>query len=286
VIIPIDKCPAPYALCLEPRQCPSPDYWAETYSYKGQNKTLSRDPKHNEGIISPVKGKRDPRIGPDALMVMIPSELKYLVSKANAQKVPFHDMSLYNLYQTREETVSRITLSGPFLGAPHATIAMEKLIVLGAKRIWVLGWCGSLQHYLPTGHVVIPTSAASEEGTSAHYPIPDRALESNAKLNTMLEQALKQKGLPFSSGPVWTTDAVYRETLDKVRAYQNQGILAVEMEMSALMTVAIYRSVSMAGLLVVSDELFDLTWRPGFSDPLLKRNSRAAGQILLRLASC
>ena len=248
--------------------------------------TLSTKTKHQEGIIYPVRGKNDPKIGPDALMVMIPSELKALVLKTNAKKIPFRDMSLYNLYQTSEKTGSRLTLSGPFLGAPHAVIAMEKLIVLGAKRFWVLGWCGSLQHDLRTGHVVIPTKAASEEGTSPHYPIHERAPESNTKLNSMLEQALKQQELPFSSGTVWTTDAVYRETPDKVRAHQKQGVLAVEMEMSALMTVAIYRSVSMAGLLVVSDELFDLKWRPGFSNPLLKRNSRAAGKILLRLATC
>lgn len=64
----------------------------------------------------------------------------------------------------------------------------------------------------------------------------------------------------------------------------DQGILAVEMEISALMTVAIYRSIAMAGLLVVSDELFQLKWRPGFSNSLLKKSSRAAGKVLLRLA--
>jgi len=48
--------------------------------------------------------------------------------------------------------------------------------------------------------------------------------------------------------------------------------------------VAAYRSVSLAGLLVVSDELFDLKWRPGFSDPLLKKNTRLAGELLLRLS--
>ena len=31
------------------------------------------------GIIQPVRGKRDPTLGPDALMVLIPSELEYLV---------------------------------------------------------------------------------------------------------------------------------------------------------------------------------------------------------------
>ena len=80
---------------------------------------------------------------------------------------------------------------------------------------------------------------------------------------------------------VWTTDAPYRETPNKVLAYQQQGVLAVEMEMSALMTLAVYRGVSMAGLLVVSDELFEMKWKPGFSNPLLKKNSRAAARALL-----
>jgi uridine phosphorylase len=162
-------------------------------------------------------------------------------------------------------------------------MAMEKLIVLGAKRIWALGWCGSLQHQLPIGHLLIPTDAISEEGTSGHYPIGKRACKSDPALNHMLEQAMKQRGMSFSMGAVWTTDAPYRETAAKVKNYRARGILAVEMEFSALMTVALYRAVALGGLLVVSDELFDLKWRPGFSDPLLKKASRAAGKVLLDL---
>ena len=30
VMIPVDKCPAPYAPCLAPRQYASPEYWADT----------------------------------------------------------------------------------------------------------------------------------------------------------------------------------------------------------------------------------------------------------------
>ncbi len=240
---------------------------------------------HDRGIIYPIKGKREPNVGPDVLMVMISSELAHLVQFAKAQEVPFNNMNLFHLYQTRGEAEEiPLTLSGPFFGAPQAVIAMEKLIVLGAKRIWVLGWCGSLQPGLQTGHLVIPTAAISEEGTSTHYPIFDMPLESDPQLNRTLEEALKQHGLSFSKGPVWTTDAVYRETPDKVKAYQAQGLLAVEMEVSALMTLAIFRSVAMAGLLVVSDELSDLKWRPGFSSPLLKENSRAAGEVLVKVA--
>ena len=57
------------------------------------------------------------------------------------------------------------------------------------------------------------------------------------------------------------------------------------MEISALMTIALYRSIAIAGLLVVSDEIFDFRWRPGFSNPLVKRNSHAAGKVLLSLAN-
>ncbi|HBF42564.1 MAG TPA: hypothetical protein DDW42_02825 [Desulfobacteraceae bacterium] len=240
--------------------------------------------KKYSGIIRPVRGKNEPSVGPDALMVMIPSDLKYLVQEAEAEQVSFNDINFYHLYQKRDGNRPLLTLSGPFLGAPHAVIAMEKLIVLGAKRIWVLGWCGSLQRNLRTGHIIIPSTAIPEEGTSGHYSISDQSPQSDARLNSMLEESLRQRNLPFSTGSVWTTDALYRETSEKVKAYQDQGVLAVEMEISALMTVSLYRSTAMAGLLVVSDELFDLKWRPGFSNPLLKRNSHSAGKILLDLA--
>jgi uridine phosphorylase len=238
----------------------------------------------SEGIIRPVKGRRDPQLGPDALMVMLPSELKHLVRKARAAEVAFSNTPLYKLYRTEKAPGPSITLAGPFMGAPHAVIGLEKLIALGAKTILVLGWCGSLQPDLKVGDLVIPDRAISEEGTSQHYPLPHGAPRSDSRLNRMLEISLEEQDLAFTKGEIWTIDAIYRETPEKVKAYQKKGVLAVEMEVSALLTVAAYRSVSLAGVLVVSDELSDLKWRPGFSNPLLKRNTRLAGETLLSLS--
>lgn len=237
-----------------------------------------------EAIIRPVRSKRDPVIGPDALMAVTLGMLKYLVHTSSAREIPFTNMNSYHLYQVDDSNTGPVTISGPFLGAPHAVIGMEKLIVMGAKRIWVLGFCGSLQPGLLTGDLLIPTTAVSEEGTSAHYPIPGHGIVSDPGMNRLLEDALKEQDLHFSKGPVWTTDALYRETKEKVTAYRDMGILAVEMELSALMTLAIFRSVKMAGVLAVSDELYDMVWRPGFSSPLLKKNSRAACRVMLNLA--
>jgi len=53
------------------------------------------------------------------------------------------------------------------------------------------------------------------------------------------------------------------------------------MEVSALLAVSSFRSVQLAALLVVSDELSQLKWVPGFSSSLLKKRSRVAAELLL-----
>ncbi len=239
--------------------------------------------KHSAGIISPRKGKGDPHLAPDVLMVMIPSELRFLAQKTGATKTAFSEMRLYDMYRMQEKKEASVTLAGPFIGAPHAVMGMEKLIAMGARRILVLGWCGSLQPSLKVGDLVVPTHAVSEEGTSKHYPTASKNPPSDAALNRILETVLKEKKTPFTKGPIWTTDAIYRETPEKVKAYQQQNILAVEMEISALLAVSSFRSVQLAALLVVSDELSELKWNPGFSNSRLKKNSRAAAELLLEV---
>jgi len=49
--------------------------------------------------------------------------------------------------------------------------------------------------------------------------------------------------------------------------------------------VAAYRKVRLAGLLVVSDELFTLKWRPGFRSTRFKRACRQASETLLDFCS-
>ncbi|MBW2126201.1 MAG: nucleoside phosphorylase [Deltaproteobacteria bacterium] len=236
-----------------------------------------------QGIIIPKKTKQDPSVGPESLMILIPSEVHYLVARTSAQKVPISDISMSRIFLIKQAHSHPVSLCGPFLGAPQAVMAMEKLVVLGAKRIWMLGWCGSLNPDLRIGDLVLPTWAVSEEGTSQHYPISQSPPRPSKELNRSLERALEKRGIIPFKGPVWTTDAPYRETETKVKIHQDRGIVAVDMELSALMTVALFRSVQFAAALIVSDELFDYVWRPGFGDPVLEQRTRVASQVLLEL---
>ena len=234
-------------------------------------------------VVKPTREKGEPLLGPDAIMVAIPSELAFMVDLSLAERAVLGKLSPFKLFTVNRSKGLPLALAGPLLGAPQGVMVMEKLIALGAKRIWVLGWCGSLQPYLLIGDLIIPTTSLSEEGTSHHYPVNKRRRQTSSLLNKRLEHALLEANLPFKKGPVWTTDAIYRETKKKVMAYRKKGLLAVDMEMSALINLAIYRSVELAGLLIVSDELFSLEWHNGVGTERLKKRSREAGRLLLDL---
>jgi uridine phosphorylase len=232
-----------------------------------------------EGLIRPMKRRNDPPAGTDVLLALIPKNFDHLVNSVQGENPVFYDLGFFKMCPVLGGSIS---LCGPFLGAPQAVMGVEKLIALGAERVWVYGWCGSLQPDLKIGDLVIPTEAVSEEGTSRHYSVGQRPVRTDEALNHRVEAALKEGGYAFRKGTVWTTDAPYRETPHKVKAYRDKGVLAVEMEMSALMTLAVFRSVRLAGLLVVSDELFDLKWRTGFKDSKFKDTSRGAAELLLQ----
>jgi hypothetical protein len=238
-----------------------------------------------EGLIRPKKRRSDPDIGRDAILVVTPDDLDHLLEATASRRPSCFDMGFFKLHLVEKRGGGSFSIFGPFLGAPHAVMGMEKVIALGAKRVWGIGWCGSIQPDLTIGDFVIPVDCISEEGTSAHYPIGDRIPGSDALLCGTMDGLLSKRcERACRRGTIWTTDAPYRETPSKVRRLQEKGVLAVEMEMSALMTLAIYRSVSFAALLVVSDELFDLRWRPGFKNPIFRQSCRSAGELILEIA--
>ena len=57
------------------------------------------------------------------------------------------------------------------------------------------------------------------------------------------------------------------------------------MEMAALFTVARFRQVAAAGLLVVSDELATLQWQPGYRSEPFRRGRDQAARLALAAAA-
>ncbi len=231
-------------------------------------------PESEEAVINPRRGKREAAVAPRLLMTFTRPDYQY-ACRLTAGKSPERDIVDCPIREGHWQGKS-ITLAGPAPGAPYAVMILEKLIALGAQTVLALGWCGSLRAEAKIGDLIVPAAAYSEEGTSGHYPVAAPEPKPEAELCRTLQHRLTAGGLAFQLGKVWTTDAIYRETKAKVLAYGSQGMLAVEMEMSALFTVARYRKVALAGLLVVSDELFTLTWRHGLREEHFRRSRQQA----------
>ncbi len=235
-------------------------------------------------VIEPRRGKREVSVTPVVLFALGPDCFTGVCRVARAGVRKRRRVAYSRLVEVEWEG-STVSIVGPAIGAPLAILVMEKLIVLGTRSIVALGTAGSLQQSLHIGDLLIVEGAVSEEGTSAHYPVgqPPRA---DPRILQTLETSCTKKRRDFVKGAVWTTDAPYREAHPKVRTYQAQGIWAVEMEMAALLTVGAFRGVSVGGLLVISDELYELAWKPGFRrEEFLEGAERACAIALSACAS-
>ena len=224
-----------------------------------------------DALITPCRGKGEPAIAGPVLFFVNPGDAPSIVSEAKRLGAEKRFLFHSNLFALPGEPP--LYWAGPGLGAPAAVLVLEKLIALGATKIIIYGWCGSLVQSLRAGDIFLPTRGLSEEGTSVHYP-GARPPEANPDLHRQLAMALPAAcGNVIKQGPIWTTDAPYRETRQKIRDYGRRGIMAVDMEFSALCTVAAFRGVSLAAAMLVSDELFHESWRPHYQNKDFKRKS-------------
>ncbi len=163
------------------------------------------------------------------------------------------------------------------LGAPVAVDAFEVAIAMGCKTLFAFGLCGAVAEDVSVGDIVVPTEVVRKEGTSYHYtPDSASAEPDDALLGALIKYLETVDGLKVHIGKAVSTDAVFRQTLRTERDWRADGILGVDMEMSALLTVTRHREIPAVCLLVASDK-HDLdgrtSWRWGGEDFTRARNS-------------
>ena len=242
--------------------------------------TRISDVQKNDAIVNPIKSKNAPDLGPFAVMAATRPDLFFLCELFDFDNNDFFRLMISRLYFDRLQP-NGTTLAGPFVGAPYAVMLLETLIAWGADKIIFIGWCGAVSENVKIGDIILPTSAVIDEGTSAHYGQRDEGVSwASSSLVSEIRQVLHKNQIDFHAGPIWTTDAIYRETRPQLESHQQDGTLAVEMELSALYSVAQFRDVTIAGILVVSDELSSFNWRPGFKDERFVRGRRTACKVV------
>ncbi len=157
-----------------------------------------------------------------------------------------------------------LVLKVPGFGAPTAVMTLEELAAFGIRTFVNLGAAGGLQQNMNIGDIVICDRAIRDEGTSHHYLPVEKYAFACPELTENLCTAFERKGIQYSKGTSWTTDAPYRETIEELRQYRADGVTTVEMEASALLAVGAYRGVSVSAIFTISDILSEEDWNQGY----------------------
>ena len=214
-----------------------------------------------ESIIHPGRAKGEKRVPPRGIFLPNPPEAGF--GCRELQKIGGRSRKFFHssLVVSREED---FFVAGPAVGAPMAVLALEKLIALGAEEVVLISCCGSVHPDHEVGDLILPGRAVCGEGTSPYYGA-DKDVEVSEMGVERVQSVLEHEGFGFHGGSIWSTDAPYREERSVLtRLWQEEGVVGVDMELSAMAAAARFRGISLAAVFVVSDLLLTAQWQPGF----------------------
>jgi len=211
-----------------------------------------------------ANGKYSSMSAPQKAVICYQSFLKnHVEGKYKATRVDGHISNTMLVTNRSGEDVAFV--SGFGIGAPAVAIYMENLIEWGVKEFVAVGITGAINKQLKIGDILLCDRAIRDEGVSHHYLARDKYVSATSYLTERFASALKNERVAFSQGATWTTSAAYRETDVEIKQYQEEGVLAVEMENAAVFAVAKYHNVAACSLHTISDLLSLENWEPHFS---------------------
>jgi len=212
-------------------------------------------------VIEPSERIEPIDVPPHAVLCFFQDVIDQVVGEHGARVVDHvvSEIGRNPIYELEVEG-RRLALVHPGVGAPLAAAFLEELIARGCRAFVACGGAGVLVPDVALGHVIVPTSAVRDEGTSYHYLPAARDVEPTRQAVEAIVATLERHHVPFVEGKTWTTDGFYRETRAKVDRRVAEGCLTVEMEAAAFFAVAAFRGVAFGQLLYAGDDLSGDAW--------------------------
>jgi len=168
------------------------------------------------------------------------------------------------------------------VGCPNTAFIIECLKRSKAKAIIRIDFCGGIEtedEKVEIGDIIIPKSAYCDDGTSPQYlrtyPTLQNQLESTnnplstvqnlvtgnqtifiSKPNEALKEILLRETQSLANvkeADLWTTDALFCETFDFIRALKTLNIKGIDMESSVLFLLGTLYNLKTVSILSVSD---------------------------------
>ncbi len=154
----------------------------------------------------------------------------------------------------------RVSVQTTGMGCPSLAIVTEELVRLGAKTLIRVGTAGITAEAVAPGDLVIASAAVPQDGTTRMYLRGDPYAPS---ASFSVTRALADAAPGAHVGLIQTEDAFYATSPEDVPKLAERGVLAIEMESSALFLLGKLRQVETGCILVASNRIGDSS----FIDP-------------------
>jgi len=191
-------------------------------------------------------------VGDIAKYVLLPGDPKR-VEKIASLFDEAHKVSEYRGFITYSGKVDGVGISAcsSGIGCPSTAIVVEELMRIGAETFIRVGTTGSLQSDIEIGDIIIATAAVRKDGTTSSYlPIEYPAVADFEVVSALL-QASKKMNKKIHMGIVLTSDAFYCENNEAMLRFSDANVLSIEMECSAIFTLANSKGLRSGAILAV-----------------------------------
>lgn len=146
------------------------------------------------------------------------------------------------------------------VGCPSCGGNLDLFHTMGIRRVMFCGGGGVLDKNIEVGQILLVDGAIRDEGFSYHYIEPSRYIYTDREVTERIAQYLEENSISYIRGLTWTTDALFRETADRIARRKAEGAKIVEMEQAGCIAVAQFRGFSYGALIYGGDDVSQDQW--------------------------
>lgn len=157
-------------------------------------------------------------------------------------------------------TDADILITLGIVGCPSCAGNLDLFHAMGIKKTMFCGGGGVLDKNIEVGQILVVDGAIRDEGFSYHYIEPSRYIYTDRTVTEKIIRYLEENSVSYIRGLTWTTDALFRETADRIARRKEEGAKIVEMEQAGCIAVAQFRGFAYGALIYGGDDVSQEEW--------------------------
>lgn len=153
-----------------------------------------------------------------------------------------------------------VLITHGIVGCPSCAGNLDLFHAMGINKVMFCGGGGVLDKNIEVGQILVVDGAIRDEGFSYHYIEPSKYIYTNPETTEKITKYLEENSISYIRGLTWTTDALFRETADRIARRKEEGAKIVEMEQAGCIAVSQFRGFEYGALIYGGDDVSQDEW--------------------------